>query len=158
VSRPAVRRVLASEAETVAAGRDLAAALRAGDLLAVDGELGAGKTCLVRGVAAGLGNDPDAVRSPTFVLHRVYSKGRITLHHIDLYRLGQGADPGVVDLPSLLRDGVVAVEWAMYAHLGEFDAVQITIESPDPGQRVLCVDGGAPARIIAALTSISAQT
>lgn len=145
-----------SEAETVAIGRRLAAALRPGDLLAIDGELGAGKTCLVRGTAAGLGADPELVRSPTFVLHQVHRGGRVTLHHLDLYRLGDSADLGVIDLPGLLEDGVVAVEWARYAELGAYDPVHLYIESADPTRRVLCIDGRAPERLVRAFSTESA--
>jgi tRNA threonylcarbamoyl adenosine modification protein YjeE len=158
MTTPVLRRVMTSEAQTVAAGRDLAGGLAVGDLLALHGELGAGKTCLVRGIAAGLGADPSAVRSPTFVLHQVYRHGRIVLHHIDLYRLGAGADLSVVDIGGLLEEGVVAVEWAGYADLRPHRPVHITIESPQPASRVLCLDAAAPQRIVAALTSSPTQT
>ncbi len=107
--------VSASPQQTEALGRTLGAGLRVGDLLALHGDLGAGKTVLVRGLAAGLGADAEAVRSPTFVLHHVYRGGRAVLHHIDCYRLGPGADLDALDLETLLEQGAVAVEWAEYA-------------------------------------------
>jgi tRNA threonylcarbamoyladenosine biosynthesis protein TsaE len=76
------------------------------------GELGAGKTAFVRGLARGLGVDADEVASPTFVLLTSYP-GRLTLHHADLYRLsGKGDDRelGLDELPG--PRGVLAVEWA----------------------------------------------
>jgi tRNA threonylcarbamoyladenosine biosynthesis protein TsaE len=78
----------------------------------LSGELGAGKTAFVRGLARGLGADPADVASPTFVLLTAYP-GRLTLHHADLYRLrgdGDEADIGLEELPG--PDGVLAVEWA----------------------------------------------
>ena len=75
------------------------------------GELGAGKTTFVRGLARGLGADPEAVASPTFVLLTSYP-GRLTLHHADLYRLAGGGDErelGLEELPG--PRGVLAVEW-----------------------------------------------
>ena len=78
----------------------------------LSGELGAGKTAFVRGLARGLGADPDEVSSPTFVLVTSYP-GRLTLHHADLYRLrgdGDESEIGLEELPG--PRGVLAVEWA----------------------------------------------
>jgi tRNA threonylcarbamoyladenosine biosynthesis protein TsaE len=78
----------------------------------LSGELGAGKTAFVRGLARALGADPDEVSSPTFVLLTSYP-GRLTLHHADLYRLrgdGDEAEIGLEELPG--PQGVLAVEWA----------------------------------------------
>jgi tRNA threonylcarbamoyladenosine biosynthesis protein TsaE len=94
----------------VAAG--LSAGFRGGEVILLHGELGAGKTAFVRGLARGLGCDTDAVASPTFVLLTSY-RGRLTLHHADLYRLdlvGPQDELGLEQLPG--TDGVLAVEWA----------------------------------------------
>jgi tRNA threonylcarbamoyladenosine biosynthesis protein TsaE len=98
-----------------AATRDLAARLaaaaRAGDLLCLIGELGAGKTQFAKGFAVGLGID-DVVSSPTFVLMAEY-EGRLELFHLDLYRLADAADAlagGLLDERQL--EGVALVEWA----------------------------------------------
>jgi tRNA threonylcarbamoyladenosine biosynthesis protein TsaE len=105
------------------------------------GELGAGKTAFVRGLARGVAADPEEVASPTFVLLTAYP-GRLTLHHADLYRLrgdGDEAELGLEELPG--PAGVLAVEWAErlqappwrapwrvhLAHAGG-DARRITIE------------------------------
>jgi tRNA threonylcarbamoyladenosine biosynthesis protein TsaE len=97
--------------ETEALGECLGRAALGGELLGLVGDLGAGKTCLVRGLAAGLGADPEAVHSPTFVIATEYGGGRLPLHHVDLYRL----DPPLADthfLRELLYgSGVAAVEW-----------------------------------------------
>ncbi len=76
-----------SEAETEAAGREFAATLAAGAIVLLTGDLGAGKTAFVRGMAEGLGADPHDVTSPTFTLVQEYRSGRLPLFHVDLYRL-----------------------------------------------------------------------
>ena len=77
----------ASEEETVGAGEQLGASLRPGDVVLLTGQLGAGKTAFVRGLARGVGAVADDVSSPTFTLIQEYRGGRATLHHVDLYRL-----------------------------------------------------------------------
>jgi tRNA threonylcarbamoyladenosine biosynthesis protein TsaE len=107
-----VERVTRSEQETVELAAGLAAGFRGGEVVLLSGELGAGKTAFVRGLALGCGGDPDEVTSPSFVLLTAYP-GRLTLHHADLYRLaGQGDDRelGLEELPG--AEGVLAVEWA----------------------------------------------
>jgi tRNA threonylcarbamoyladenosine biosynthesis protein TsaE len=101
-----------SEEETMAVAAETAAAFRGGEVVLLSGELGAGKTAFVRGLARGLGADPDEVASPTFVLLTAYP-GRLTLHHADLYRLrgnGDERELGLEELPG--PAGVLAVEWA----------------------------------------------
>jgi tRNA threonylcarbamoyladenosine biosynthesis protein TsaE len=100
-----------SEDETQVVARTLAATLRAGDIVLLSGMLGAGKTAFVRGLAAGLGIDPDDVSSPTFTLVHEYRGGRLTLFHADLYRLDGAAadDLGLEELG--VADGVLAIEW-----------------------------------------------
>jgi len=104
--------VTTGEGETAAIGARLAAGFRGGEVVLLFGELGAGKTAFVRGLARGLGADPDEVSSPTFVLLTSYP-GRLTLHHADLYRLrgdGDERELGLEELPG--PQGVLAVEWA----------------------------------------------
>ncbi len=103
-----------SEAETEAMAADLARDLTGGEVIFLEGDLGAGKTAFVRGLARGLGAREDAVASPTFVIHTTYpcASGRM-LHHADLYRLASelGAeDVGLFELPGP-RD-ILAIEWA----------------------------------------------
>lgn len=100
------------EEETLALAEELAAGFHGGEVVLLTGELGAGKTAFVRGLARGLGADPDEVSSPTFVLLSSYP-GRLTLHHADLYRLagdGDEVELGLEELPG--SRGVLAVEWA----------------------------------------------
>lgn len=98
------------EAETTAAGEAFAARVGAGDVLLLFGDLGAGKTAFVRGLAQGLGALADAVTSPTFTLVQEYP-GRLTLFHADLYRLAP-AEVADLGLEEISADGVLAVEWA----------------------------------------------
>lgn len=101
--------VTRSEADTAEVARRLAADLDRGSVVILEGELGAGKTAFVRGLAEGLGIDPDDVSSPTFTLVQEYA-GRMPLFHVDLYRL---RDDEVDDLglEELAPQGVMAIEW-----------------------------------------------
>ena len=104
-------RVTHSEDETAAVASELAATVTAGDVILLSGNLGAGKTAFVRGLAAGLGIDPEEVSSPTFTLVHEYRGGRLTLYHADLYRLETVAteDLGLEEMG--VADGVLAIEW-----------------------------------------------
>jgi tRNA threonylcarbamoyladenosine biosynthesis protein TsaE len=104
-------RVTQSEDETVAMARELAAELKAGDVLLLSGQLGAGKTAFVRGLADGLGIDPEEVSSPTFTLVHEYRGGRLTLYHADLYRLEKVATEELGLEEMGVSDGVLAIEW-----------------------------------------------
>jgi len=127
-----------TEIDTLAFGERLGTRLQAGDLILLSGQLGAGKTVLVRGIAAGMGIDPAVVRSPTFVLHHVYRAGARALHHIDLYRLGPHADIRLLDIDDMLESGgVVVVEWGEYADLLAETQVRIVIDIEDDGARRL---------------------
>ncbi|MCM3905586.1 MAG: tRNA (adenosine(37)-N6)-threonylcarbamoyltransferase complex ATPase subunit type 1 TsaE [Pyrinomonadaceae bacterium] len=100
--------------ETFSLGQHVGALLIGGEILLLSGPLGAGKTVFVKGIAAALGLDPAEVTSPTFTLVNPYS-GRLTLYHIDLYRLDEGASAAhAVDLDELLLDerAVLVIEWA----------------------------------------------
>ena len=104
--------VTRSEAETGTLAAAMASSFRGGEVVLLSGELGAGKTAFVRGLARGVGADPRDVVSPTFVLLTAYP-GRLTLHHADLYRLrgdGDDLELGLEELPG--PRGVLAVEWA----------------------------------------------
>jgi tRNA threonylcarbamoyladenosine biosynthesis protein TsaE len=98
-----------SPSETEAAGEHFGRGLRQGDLLLLEGDLGAGKTTFVRGLARGAGSEAP-VASPTFQLVRVYP-GRLQLAHVDLYRLEAGAQLVDLGLEELLDQGAVVVEW-----------------------------------------------
>lgn len=101
-----------SVAETFALGRDFAATLQRGDMLALAGDLGAGKTHFVQGLAAGLGIMAE-VASPTFALIHEHSGGRLPLFHIDCYRLETADELLAIGIEEYLPShGVTAIEWA----------------------------------------------
>jgi tRNA threonylcarbamoyladenosine biosynthesis protein TsaE len=100
-----------SAAETEALGARVAARLRAGDVVVVSGEVGAGKTTLIRGACRALGIE-QPVTSPTFTIGQRYGGGRLPVSHLDLYRLAslEGEDPALLD-DYLGADAVAFVEW-----------------------------------------------
>jgi tRNA threonylcarbamoyladenosine biosynthesis protein TsaE len=99
-------------AETLALGRDEGARCRAGDVIALCGDLGAGKTQFVKGLVAALGTEAE-VTSPTFTLIHEYGGGRVPIYHFDLYRLGSAAEAIGLGLDEYLDNGGVSViEWA----------------------------------------------
>ena len=99
-----------SAAETEAAGAEIAARLQGGDIVVVSGELGAGKTTLIRGASRALGVE-GPVTSPTFTIGQRYD-GRMPVFHLDLYRLGtlEGEDPALLE-DYLAPDAVTFIEW-----------------------------------------------
>ncbi|WP_067561850.1 tRNA (adenosine(37)-N6)-threonylcarbamoyltransferase complex ATPase subunit type 1 TsaE [Nocardia acidivorans] len=110
-------RTLPTVEDTEALGRELATQLQPGDLVILDGPLGAGKTALTRGIAAGLGVQ-GRVSSPTFIIARQHRAGSdpssIALVHVDAYRLGGDLDElDALDLDTDLHDAVVVVEWGL---------------------------------------------
>jgi tRNA threonylcarbamoyladenosine biosynthesis protein TsaE len=98
-----------SPAETQRIGRRLARRLRAGDVVLLQGELGAGKTCLAQGIGAGLGVDAP-VKSSAFVLVNEYD-GRLKMYLADLYRLEEPSEVADLALEETAADGVLVVEW-----------------------------------------------
>lgn len=98
---------------TVALGRRLAAFLDPGDVVALDGDLGAGKTHLVKGIVDGMGGDADDVTSPTFTLVHTYATPRGPVHHVDAYRIERAVDFAEIGGDAILDDeaAVVVVEW-----------------------------------------------
>lgn len=114
----------------------------AGTVLLLKGELGVGKTCLVRGVAEGIGVDPEQpVTSPSYALVHEYS-GRLRLFHADLYRIGYAdlEDIGFFDLP--VEEGVLAVEWAERLPEDAFaDRIEVEIGILDDESRIIDISG-----------------
>jgi tRNA threonylcarbamoyladenosine biosynthesis protein TsaE len=101
-----------SPEQTRRAGMRLGALLQAGDVIGLQGDLGAGKTTLVQGIAAGWGS-LDTVSSPTFVLVNVYRRSQGgSLYHLDAYRLASPAEAVELDLELFLESGPLLVEWA----------------------------------------------
>jgi tRNA threonylcarbamoyladenosine biosynthesis protein TsaE len=118
-----------SAEETHGFGRRLARQLRPGDCLLLVGDLGAGKTTLVQGIAEGLGIEPREILSPTFVLIREH-EGRIALYHVDAYRIENPEEWIEVGLAEYFqRAGIVVIEWGQKVKAyAPPDAVEIQLE------------------------------
>ena len=130
-----------SEEETQRVAGELASTLAAGDVLLLSGNLGAGKTAFVRGLAEGLGIDPEEVSSPTFTLIHEYRGGRLALYHADLYRLERAAT-GDIGLEEVgVSDGVLAIEWPDRLTHAIADARTIAIEIVDDTTRRIVASG-----------------
>ncbi len=129
-----------SEDETVEFARRFAARLRPGAVVLLVGDLGAGKTTFVRGMALGLGLDPDSVSSPTFTLIQEY-RGNPSLYHVDLYRL-QGAETEDLGLEELSAgNAVVAIEWAEKLRERPAGAIEVRFQDRGEDERAITVDG-----------------
>ena len=128
-----------SEEETTAAGRELAWTLGAGAIVLLSGELGAGKTAFVRGIAEGLGIDPAEVTSPTFTLVQEYRGGRLPLYHVDLYRL-KPAEVDDLGLDEMTLAGVTAIEWSDRLPRAFEGAIAVRIELGDGSTRTIAIN------------------
>ena len=117
-----------SESETRAIAAALAPTLAPGAVILLSGDLGAGKTAFVRGLAEGLGIDPDEVTSPTFTLVHEYRGGRLPLIHVDLYRLDRAELDEIGLDQDLAATGVTAVEWSERLARALPGATVVTIE------------------------------
>ena len=150
-----VRLISHSPAETIAIGCGLGRLVQPGDILCLAGGLGAGKTCLARGIAMGLGADGARVSSPTFVLAQEYS-GRIPMYHLDLYRLrsaGEVEDAGLDEY--IGGDGVAVIEWPdVYGPLLNADRLTVEILTYDDFERelILAAQGDRYTRILEEMT------
>jgi tRNA threonylcarbamoyladenosine biosynthesis protein TsaE len=131
-----------SEAATSEAGRVLAASLGAGDVVLLDGPLGAGKTAFVRGMAEGLEASPDEVSSPTFTIVQVYA-GRVPLHHVDLYRLSP-VEVEELALDELGEGAVLAVEWPDRWLDPPAGAVRVGLAIVEAGRRLTIARASSP--------------
>ena len=129
-----------SEEETASEGEALGRSLRAGDVVLLYGDLGAGKTAFVRGLARGLGASDEDVSSPTFTLIQEY-RGRLTLYHVDLYRLEsrEADDLGLDDL--IGGEGVVAIEWAERWNGRPSGVLEVRIDDAGGDRRRISLSG-----------------
>ena len=129
-----------SRTESIAA--ELARTLGPGSCVALHGELGAGKTQFVRGLVRGLGGPERAVSSPTFVLLNVYPGGRLTVYHLDAYRVtGPGDFEAIGFLELLEQGGVVVVEWPQrVAGLIPPNHVSVRIDVIDESTRRITIE------------------
>ncbi|THF58796.1 tRNA (adenosine(37)-N6)-threonylcarbamoyltransferase complex ATPase subunit type 1 TsaE [Ollibium composti] len=142
---PALERFLADEAATARFGEDLAMALRPGDVLALSGDLGAGKSTLARALIRAVADDPDLdVPSPTFTLVQSYD-GRLPIHHFDLYRLADASELDELGFDEALAHGAALVEWPeRAADRLPAGAVTVVLEHQGDG-RLAHLSGDGPA-------------
>ncbi len=139
-------RSLPDAAATEALGAALGALLVPGDVIALVGDLGAGKTTFVRGVALGAGSSPDLVASPTFALCHEYP-GRLLLLHLDLYRLERERELDDLGFDELIdRPGAAAlIEWAdRYPHRLPRDHLIVTLQHTADGARAVTATATGP--------------
>lgn len=131
---------LPTTGDMIAFGVQLAADLAPGDVLSLNGPLGAGKTHLVKGIARGLGYDGN-VTSPTFSLVNEYRAGRLPLFHFDFYRLDSAEALIRIGWDDYLdEDGIIVVEWgAKYPELLPETTREITIQPLESGERTLTI-------------------
>lgn len=138
MTTPALRAATSSAAATQALAEALAGLCRAGDLLVLAGEMGAGKTAFAQGFARGLGVT-EAVTSPTFTIVREYEGRELALHHLDVYRLDQLREVSELGVGEMLdEDAVMLVEWgdAVLPALGDrYLEVRITFGDGDDDRR-----------------------
>lgn len=129
-----------SERQTREIAAALASTLQPGAVLLLSGDLGAGKTAFVKGLAEGLGISSDEVTSPTFTLVHEYRGGRLPLIHVDLYRLDR-VDLDEIGLDQDLADrGVIAVEWAERMSRSLAGAVTVTISDRGDDRREIAIE------------------
>lgn len=132
--------LLADEEATVAAGSRLAPALRPGDIVALAGDLGAGKTSFARGLLAGLGL-ADEAPSPSFAIVLAYDppEVRLPIWHVDLFRLDDPEEADELGLDEVLADGVLVIEWP--ERLGRAlpaSALRLRLDGDGAGRRLTC--------------------
>jgi tRNA threonylcarbamoyl adenosine modification protein YjeE len=129
-----MQRFLADDDATIAFGQELAGLLQPGDIVSLEGELGAGKSALARATIRALAGDPELeVPSPTFALVQPYDTPRGVVLHADLYRLGHADEADELGLLDN-SDGFVLVEWAERApHLAEMATITIALAIPSGG-------------------------
>lgn len=144
---------------TRAVGEALGRLLVAGDVVLIQGELGAGKTTFIQGLARGAGSD-ELVQSPSFILVNEY-RGRVKLYHADLYRLTHPDEALALDLSGSTVDGVLAVEWPERGNGAlppEHLLVRIAVTGPEGRELHFEPHGPRPAEIVRALAQTLAHT
>jgi tRNA threonylcarbamoyladenosine biosynthesis protein TsaE len=132
-----------SSEDTIALGKKIGAVLKPGDVLGLYGELGSGKTTMIKGIAMGLGvKEQDIVKSPSFIMISEY-QGRCPIYHIDLYRIKNKEEFVGIGLDDYLySDGVCLIEWAEKAEASlPENIIKIELEVISPEKRKITVSG-----------------
>ncbi len=126
-----------TDTERIAA--ELASSLVGGECIAVDGDVGAGKTQFVRGLVRGLGGDERIVNSPTFTLLNIYDTPRMKVFHLDAYRVGGADDFDSIGFPELLEQGgLVCLEWpSRISSILPEKLIRVEIEATGERSRVI---------------------
>lgn len=136
---PKTEYISRSPSETWQIGETIGKELSLGDLVLVNGDLGSGKTQLIKGIAKGLGiKEWMYVMSPSFTLVNIYEGRRFPLFHVDLYRISEN-EVGDLFIEEMLDEGVVIVEWAEKAKWQRYK-LNITLEILDEGERRITVE------------------
>lgn len=152
-------RTSGSEGETRALGAQVGAALEPGDVVALYGPLGSGKTTLIQGIAQGSGRQPDVVKSPTFVLQREYP-GAVPLVHVDGYRLDGAEEAAWLDVELIFSPRkITLIEWAeRFEGLLPADVLQVHLNHVSTNRRHIALRGTGPrsTKIISQLHSNTA--
>lgn len=136
------RYILNSVEETIELGRKIGSQLKEPLILKLDGEMGAGKTHFTKGLAVGLGIDDD-ITSPTFSILNIYNGGRMTLYHIDAYRIKtieEALDAGLAEV--FAEDGIVVLEWGDILNpFFENMVINVRIDDLGDSRRELIIEG-----------------
>lgn len=132
--------ILKDEAATLAFGRKLSKALRAGDVITLTGQLSAGKTTLVRGLLQALGHVGE-VPSPSFAIVQPYESLEPPVWHVDLYRIEDPSDLDELGLEDIRVDGVLIIEWPEHGNAAVWpEALALSLNVGDDGARALTAD------------------
>lgn len=135
--------IMLDEAATSAAGAALAPLLRAGDIVLLEGPLGAGKTTFVRGLLHALGHKGE-VPSPSFAIVQPYEDLALPIWHVDLYRISNPSDLEELGLDTILGDGALIVEWPSHGGAGAWPptALALSLTPREDGSRALTAKPG----------------
>ena len=132
-----------SPADTFRIGEKIGGQLKGDEIIFLQGELGAGKTLLTKGIASALGIKPEEVVSPSFTLINEYnSTGTYRLFHVDLYRLGPSIENNLPEIDDYIGEGVIVVEWAQflgpgYLKLNRSIKITLLLSTEDENSRIL---------------------
>lgn len=160
ITQPLIQRTLNDETETRAAAADLARILKTGDIIALSGTLGVGKTAFARALINALPGVEEEVPSPTFTLVQTYRRGDLEVWHFDLYRLEEPDDAFELGIEDAFADAVSLIEWP--DKLGPYlpsRHLRVVLENTDlPESRTLTFEGNASwGERLAAVEKVNAQ-